>query len=110
MKLQVEFSVFAPANYSLGTVNGILDLEVVPRVGELVVFGFPEKNVEPPELQRFVRQLKVEQVLHMPQASLTVILSLSPVVLPTIEEGKAFFSFMEQGFGLLTDFHHESDL
>ena len=104
MRLNVDLSVFALPAHAVGRVHGAIDLEVVPRQGELIGFTFPNNGVLPLNIPSYPHQLRVEQVLHSPKAlAEQVTLMIEPLTLNSIAEARSVMEFLEKGFGLYSD-------
>ena len=110
MNINVDLSVFVNLSHVVGRVHGVIKLEVVPRQGELICFTFPNNDTKPLNMPGLPQLLRVENVVHSPQAiAEQVSLILEPVTLSSISEARAFMKFLEEGFGLYVEENPEND-
>jgi hypothetical protein len=107
MRIYIDFSVFTHAQ-AVGNVHGFLELEVLPRQGELVSFEQPRQGVMPVNVAGFPHQLAVERVIHGAHGGRTL-LSLADVVVGSRGDAAQLFAYMHDGFGLYADEHDHAE-
>ena len=107
MRVYIDISVFSSPTESYGVINGDMEMDVIPRVGESISFAFPiNKEIMPLSASWFLGALKVTDITHRPTSSGTsVLVCLEPVILTSIDQCKALSDYMEKGFVLGTDEH-----
>jgi hypothetical protein len=101
MRIYIDFSVFTHAQ-AVGNVHGFLELEVLPRQGELVSFAQPRQGVIPVNVTGFSHQLAVERVIHAANGG-RILLSLADVVVGSADDAARLFAYLHDGFALYAD-------
>jgi hypothetical protein len=107
MDVHIDISLFSSSAGSFGVINGTLAMDIIPRIGDSISFGFPKnEGVLPLGVTWFVGILKVTDVLHTPKDNGTqVSVCLESVVLDSKDKCKTLSTYFEKGFGLYTDEH-----
>ncbi|MGN2624121.1 hypothetical protein ACTCUN_13140 [Stutzerimonas balearica] len=102
MRIDIDFSIFTSAPSAEGVISGKIELNALPRTGEVVSFLASPNGHKFPAASEFDPLLKVENVTHQINSQL-VMLQLQDVVLPNKTSVGEFTTFLEQGFGLFFD-------
>ena len=86
-----------------------MELDVLPRAGETISFNQPTHAVDPLRVSDFLPHLKVDHVLHTPNAGgAHASISLADVVVPTLDDARQIFAYFERGFGLYADEYEDA--
>ncbi len=105
MIIYIDFSLFTDQN-SFGCVSGNLQVVEVPQSGDSVSFLFPTNEVDINLPSTFSGFLTVtNRVISVGPSIHPISLSLSDVVVPTRENAIELVTYLEKGFGLLTDIY-----
>jgi hypothetical protein len=80
-------------------ISGKIELNELPRIGEIVSFLASPNGHTFPTASEFSPLLKVESVIHQVNSQ-AVILQLQDVVLPNKKSVAEVTAFLVQGFGL----------
>jgi hypothetical protein len=103
-RVYVDFSVFTPAS-SVGVVNGYMDLDVIPREGDMVAFDKPHNPVEALDVSEFTPRLAVEAVSPPVAGNKETLLSLADVTVASRADALKVAAYLEKGFGLFFNEH-----
>jgi hypothetical protein len=102
MKISIDTSVIVGDSNAIGRISGHIELTHIPSVGDTVSFLFPtaKTTVTPPNDCNL--QIKVEEILFMPQPSSVagISLMLENLVFSSEETAKLGTQYFEQGFDL----------
>ena len=104
MKVYIDISIFTET-LAIGSVNGELELQEIPRVGDTITFMVPtNKNILPLSGLEF-DTLMVEHVTFWPLPCVagSVSLTLKDLMLDTPEDGLKVAKYLEKGFSLNFD-------
>ena len=99
MRIDIDFSIFTPAPSSEGVISGKIEVNELPRVGEMVSFSFAPNESKFPLESGFNPLLKVENVIHNANGQSAAV-QLQNLILPNKKSVIEVTAFLEQGFGL----------
>ena len=102
MSIDIDFSIFTSAPSAEGVISGKIELNALPRIGDIVSFLASPNGHKFPAASEFNPLLNVEKVIHQVNSQ-AVTLQLQDVVLPNKASVAEVTAFLEQGFGLFFD-------
>ena len=102
MRIHIDFSIFTSTPSAEGLISGKIELNILPRIGEIVSFLASPNEHKFPATSGFNPLLKVENVIHCVNSQ-EATLELQDVVLPNKKSVTEVTAFLEQGFGLFFD-------
>lgn len=102
MRIDIDFLIFTSAPSAEGVISGKVELNALPRIGEIVSFLASPNGHKFSAASEFNPLLKVENVIHQANSQ-AVTLQLQDVVLPNKKSVAEVTAFLEQGFGLFFD-------
>ncbi|MCQ4261179.1 hypothetical protein [Stutzerimonas stutzeri] len=102
MRVDIDFSIFTSAPSAEGVISGNIEVDALPRAGEIIsFFNSPNESIFPSRAD-FDPLLKVENVIHSASGR-GVALQLQDVTLPNRQSVAEVAAYLEQGFGLFFD-------
>jgi hypothetical protein len=108
MRVHIDFSVMTADGQAIGNIEGQLDFEVLPALGDTVSFLFSPKGVLPPENSGLIGSIKVVDRVFRPNPKFdAVILMLSDLVVGTRGQALTLMNYFEAGFGLFANIYNE---
>lgn len=102
MRIDIDFSIFTSTPSAEGVISGKIEVNALPRVGEIISFYTAPNESKFPTNSSFDPLLKVESVIHNANGQKTA-LQLQDVTLPNKQSVAEVTVFLEQGFGLFFD-------
>jgi hypothetical protein len=107
MKIPIDFSVISKDGDAVGNVEGKLDFENVPELGDSISFLFPLNNILPNRDLAPIGLLEVTDRIFIPGPQGGVTLMLSDLVADTREHALKLMNYFESGFDLHTNIYNE---
>jgi len=102
MKVAIDVFVHTALGVPIGSVNGVLEYDDVPQIGDSLSFVFPPRK-DAPRVASFSGVIKVTNrlisVVNGPEAAKALV-TLEDIVTTTTDEGIAIAKYLEAGFGL----------
>jgi hypothetical protein len=105
VKVHIDVSVFTETE-AIGMVSGLIDVAVVPQVGDLIALKFvgPFKASVGEEKLPFVGHLRVTNRIIVADEETPVLVALEDITAATRGEAERLMKMVEQHQQLLTDF------
>jgi hypothetical protein len=101
MKVAIDISILSSGR-AFGNVNGTLDFEFAPSIGDTISFAFPKvSNLMP--IPGFTGLLRVKDRVINAATGSGIALALEDILVPTNDHAQAVAEFLEKGFGLGVD-------
>lgn len=104
ISIYIDVSIFSEESGACGNISGELDLPVTPQIGDSVSFTFSSKNknvVLPAYFDGFLTV--AGRVISTNVDKPTVLISLSDVMVPTVEDALKVMNYFESAFDLFAD-------
>jgi hypothetical protein len=103
-RVHVDVSVFTP-NSAYGQVAGVLDLAVVPQVGDIIAFRLSEpiKAYVGKHGLPYGGHVRVTDRIIPVEADCEVLVALEDITTETVDDAKRLMEMLERQHGLLGD-------
>ena len=103
MKIAIDFSVNTVSGDAVGSVDGQMDFDVEPLIGDTIYFSSASDGVAIPNGHRYGGLLKVqERIIRPNHKSNCVTLSLEDLTVESRDQALAVMQYMEVSYGLFT--------
>lgn len=104
MIVNIDISVFTESNGAFGSVSGSLSVSIAPHIGDVISFGFNDKEIILNTDCGFSGLLKVVgRVISAKSETENAVMILEDLLLPTMTAAKEVMQYFELAFGLFCD-------